>query len=46
MIKTLRKAWSDLWDNKEYAGRIGLYHRRAAVPAPGGQAVRIGRYRR
>jgi len=25
MIKTPPKAWSDLWENKEYAGRIGLY---------------------
>lgn len=25
MIKTAPTAWSDLWENKEYAGQIGLY---------------------
>ncbi|WP_323039182.1 ABC transporter substrate-binding protein [Gemmobacter sp.] len=25
MVKTAPKAWTDLWENPEYAGRIGLY---------------------
>lgn len=25
MVKTPPKAWTDLWDNPEFAGRIGLY---------------------